>query len=215
MAQLATIATNESGNIAKASVFNAWSDLLSLTSNWSVDALMEETDLVSSTKPSGLLYGYHLSPTSLTFDTFRLMDTAADWQRILTGIPLSNVTLASATSPVPPRFPIFKITDDTEVIDFCARHNAFFDGMKYYSAILVKFDNIQTISMEVARDPEIEGFETLRFRVKLADEIPKIVEEEDNFEEFVQRTFSAEVLSHFTVTLEIADAGPRLSISSI
>jgi hypothetical protein len=214
MAQRATIATDEASNVAKTSVFHVWAELLNLADNWSADALMEGVNFVTTTQPSTVAYGYGLSPTSLTFNGGRLQNAAADWEKILRAYQGASVVLMSATRAVPPQFPIFRL-HDADIINFCARRNVFFDSMTYYSAILRQFDNVQAVRVEIARDHEIEGADRLRFRVMLADEIAKIVAEEDRFAEYIQQIFPPDTLSNFTITLEIADAGQRFSGSSL
>lgn len=206
MAQLATITTDETTDVTKASVFHAWSDSLKLADNWATDVSTAGSDIIASTESSVVLYAYDLSPTSLIFSGIRLRNAAIDWHNISKGFSQSSAVIFwPTTKPIPPRFPIFR-PDDLSVINFCARHNVFFDSVRYYTAILDQFDNIEAVRVEMAYDHEIEGYEKLRFRVSLADEIAKIVAEEDCFGDYVQRIFSPEVLSNFAVTLEIPDA---------
>ena len=210
MPRVVTTFADEASNVTKASILHAWSDLLKITDNWTLRGSTEGEEAECSTKLSTVSYGYPFSPTSLTFSANRLQDAAAVWQQIAGRVRAGTLVSISATKPVRPRMPFLNL-HDTDIVNFCTQRGAFFDVLKYYSAILKVFDTARSVRLEVARDHEIEDSEKLRFRVQVTGEIERILDQEDAFVDFVQSIFSLETLSYFVVTPEIVDAGQGLS----
>jgi hypothetical protein len=92
---------------------------------------------------------------------------------------------------------------DKEIVDFCTQKIILSDVGIYYTLIFEVFQNVKDVKITLESDYEIENFKSIRFDVKITDEIENILEREDEFKRKIRKIISKDARMNFILTIQI------------